>query len=409
MQLHVHSVSDLASPIELIDEHNIWCPQCWWPFGIGPRSLAGALKNLHDNYLGTKACRDNMQISGWDRNPTKQKGILVFFSKGKSKAIPTTTPASTIVPSHSGTSSQMLPISISMHANQDSTTPPSELPPPAPISKTNEPIDILESSIVLLPKDFPVTAPSNILAAFSRDPPALYDDPTIASADLWEEILNQKMHIFLRKSDLELVPLVHVGENRISGFCRFVHYFVGQCGVDPMLFDSQVQGFTAAIQSMWVHQWLVKVPVTHYQDSLAKDKPLSLVGIDKSEEWAPQLQSPNDDATASSSSSSRSFRHLQMRLSTLMPLCNPLYKLQQYQYLLDTVKDTSLPFLMVNHLICCIHLHSIMNSRFPGTTRPVIVSCDFMQEPASISLMIAMKSKGVWPVQCWGRILSWKG
>ncbi|KAK0442552.1 hypothetical protein EV421DRAFT_1903979 [Armillaria borealis] len=194
--------------------------------------------------------------------------------------------APTIVPSHGVPLSQMPPISLSTHANQDScTTSPSESPPSAPVSKTNESIDVLESSIALLPKDFPVAAPSDILAAFSGDP-ALYNDPTIVSADLWEEILNQKMHIFLGKSDLELVPLVCVGENETSRFCRFVCYFVGQCSIDPMLFDSRVL-------------------VIHYQDSLAKDKPSRLIGAGESEEQTPWLQSPNDDAMRSSASSSQ--------------------------------------------------------------------------------------------------------
>ncbi|KAK0452007.1 uncharacterized protein EV420DRAFT_1645958 [Desarmillaria tabescens] len=144
----------------------------------------------------------------------------------------------------------------------------------ASVSEINNPINILESCIALLPENFPVAAPSDILAAFSGDP-ALYDDPTIASADLWEKILNRKMHVFLGKSELELAPLVRVGENGISGFCRFVRYFVEQRGVNPMLFDSRVRGFTAAIQSI-----------------LARHKPLSFAGASKPGEQALSMQSP---------------------------------------------------------------------------------------------------------------------
>ncbi len=46
-----------------------------------------------------------MHVSGQDKNPTKQKGLLAFFGKGKSGVVLTMTSAPTIVPSCSGSSS----------------------------------------------------------------------------------------------------------------------------------------------------------------------------------------------------------------------------------------------------------------------------------------------------------------
>lgn len=162
IQSYTHDIPNLASPIELIDERNIRCPQCRRPFGMGPASLAGALKNLRDNHVDTKACRDNMHILGRDRNPTKQKGILAFFNKGKLGAVPTTTSAPTVVPSRSGPSSQTPPNPLAAHTNDNqlpcsrSTSPLKE---PAPISETNSAIDILESWIALLPSKRIPTVP----------------------------------------------------------------------------------------------------------------------------------------------------------------------------------------------------------------------------------------------------------
>ncbi len=86
-------------------------------------------------------------------------------------------------------------------------------------------INVLESLVAQLPDNIQVAGPDDALTAFARDP-CIHDNLSIVSVDLWEEILNQKMHIFLGKTDLELKELVHLGDNGMNAFCCFVHYFV---------------------------------------------------------------------------------------------------------------------------------------------------------------------------------------
>ncbi len=108
----------------------------------------------------------------------------------------------------------------------------------------------LQSLILLLPDNVPMAGPDDLLAVFSGNPESIHDDPSVATQDLWEEILNQKMHIFFGKTDTNLESLIQWGQYGIEGFVNFVTYFVEKRGVNPVLFDSQVQGFTKAIGMM---------------------------------------------------------------------------------------------------------------------------------------------------------------
>ncbi len=139
------------------------------------------------------------------------------FLVKKPKDVPATTSAPTVV--HSLTSQlQVIPttslLTTKPHQDPQSTLTTVSVSTPARSPSMPEPpqtpsaLRRLQSLILLLPDNVPMPGPDDLLAVFSGDPESIHDDPSMATQDLWEEILNQKMHVFLGKTDTDLESLV---------------------------------------------------------------------------------------------------------------------------------------------------------------------------------------------------------
>ncbi|KAF8815932.1 hypothetical protein BYT27DRAFT_7230107 [Phlegmacium glaucopus] len=84
-----------------------------------------------------------------------------------------------------------------------------------------------------LPDSIPEATAYNKLTVFGSNP-AVYDDTSLDSDDLWEKSLNG----LLKSDDME--NLIRRGRNRLDGLTNFVKHFVVKWGVNEALFEGKL-------------------------------------------------------------------------------------------------------------------------------------------------------------------------
>lgn len=128
---------------------------------------------------------------------------------------------------------------------EEEPAPDPPLPPPPPVSDATSPstpafLSKLRSLITALPSSVPIATADGPLASFAADP-ASFDDPSLASEDLWEEVLNTTMKAGLGwGTELNAGGLIQRGEWGMDGLLRFVEYFVTTRGVPVGLFEGKL-------------------------------------------------------------------------------------------------------------------------------------------------------------------------
>jgi hypothetical protein len=99
----------------------------------------------------------------------------------------------------------------------------------------------LEQLAAGLPMSVADATEEDSLAIFGQDPQT-YDDPTIASEDLWEETINRVMKEGLGwGTEMDMSQVVRRGAKGVGGLIEFVRYFVESRGVDENLFEGKLR------------------------------------------------------------------------------------------------------------------------------------------------------------------------
>ncbi len=240
-QYQNHSIEKLISPIEFTAKDRVVCPKCKQHIGLGP----GSLLNLRDCHLPSKKCAEAAQKH--DTGPKTTQASLVGFLHPKAKPVASTMSEPLLI--NPGSSTGPLPV----------LKPLTEANPPTsnhgldnshPAKHQPNPVDELEALTALLPAEFTADPINDALTVFQVDP-ALLDDHTIATKNLWEEVLNGMMHqAFWGKEDVELADMVRNGGKGLPGFCGFVHYFTEEQNVDKGLFHERIEGLIHVIKSL---------------------------------------------------------------------------------------------------------------------------------------------------------------
>ncbi len=189
--------------------------------------------NLRDRHISSKKCIDNARAR--DVESKKTQSSLAGFLRPKAKIVPPTVSAPSLI-NQTG-----VPLLV-----------PSLSQPGERVVNPCGPLDELEK---LIPRLISVVSdvglgPDNGLGAFGSNP-VLLDDPSIASKDLWEEVLNGIMHrAFWGKDDSQLDIMVRREGRSLPDFCCFVCYFTEKQGIDLALFRPRIDDLIHAIKSM---------------------------------------------------------------------------------------------------------------------------------------------------------------
>ncbi|KAF6746501.1 hypothetical protein DFP72DRAFT_823118 [Ephemerocybe angulata] len=138
---------------------------------------------------------------------------------------------------------------------EEEPAPDPPLPPPPPVSDATSPstpafLSKLRSLITALPSSVPIATADGPLASFAADP-ASFDDPSLASEDLWEEVLNTTMKAGLGwGTELNAGGLIQRGEWGMDGLLRFVEYFVTTRGVPVGLFEGKLDRLVSEMEKL---------------------------------------------------------------------------------------------------------------------------------------------------------------
>ncbi|TFK70649.1 hypothetical protein BDN72DRAFT_870211 [Pluteus cervinus] len=107
-----------------------------------------------------------------------------------------------------------------------------------------EPVNVIRRLRMLtanLPDHIPEATEDDSLAILSRNP-VEYDDPSIDSKDLWEEVLNPLLKSVLGWGrEMDTQDLIQRGEKGMDAVLRFTEYFISARGVDPSLFEGKLK------------------------------------------------------------------------------------------------------------------------------------------------------------------------
>lgn len=112
-------------------------------------------------------------------------------------------------------------------------------------------LDDLRDLILSIPITVPEAGDTDILAEFSRNPANLLPEDSVSAEDLWEEVVNRKLHsVFWGKAVEEIESIIRRGEKGVSGICGYIAHCVDVRGVQKELFDEKVDILSQAIRLM---------------------------------------------------------------------------------------------------------------------------------------------------------------
>lgn len=230
------------------------CPNCLTLIYCGTVRLA----NLEKQHCRKKVCQENKAKHAKELQNQKQKrngSLLNFFKGPKATHIPSK--VSNIAPIHSN-SLALEKVANTGVVTSINTQSEGALPPP---KVTPEPASssFLERFLYLinnLPEIIPEASDYDALAIFSAIP-CDFNDTSIPSGELWEEVVNKTLKfVFGWGIDGNLDDIICQGRKGLDGLADFVKYFIVKRGVDEALFEGKLSYLMTALEEKYTHSIL---------------------------------------------------------------------------------------------------------------------------------------------------------
>jgi hypothetical protein len=99
-----------------------------------------------------------------------------------------------------------------------------------------------------LPETIPEASDYDVLAIFSARP-SDFDDTSIPSGELWEEVVNKILKsAFGWGIEGNMDNIIHRGRKGLDGLAEFVKYFIVKRGVDEALFEGKLSYLMTALE-----------------------------------------------------------------------------------------------------------------------------------------------------------------
>jgi len=200
------------------------CPEC----GVRKKCGTAGVENILKNHQGTKICKETKAKR--DREAKQKKdGSLYAFMRPRPKPVPSTVTADPVAQGlASGLKGQS-----SAQTNHPNPRDQQKLHPNSAFTCK------LQWIAKNLPNTTPVATPNDIFARFAN--PSVCDDPSLASDNLWEDVLNPFLKEVLgwgKSADLE--KDIRRGRLGFEAVVGFVGYFVQERGVEEVLFEGKL-------------------------------------------------------------------------------------------------------------------------------------------------------------------------
>jgi hypothetical protein len=205
-------MQDATPPVGVLDADG-WaiCPDCRTRINCGPSGLG----NLEKRHRGTPTCNNNKEKRAKEelknRNTKKNGSLLSYFKKPKAASIPSTVSNPAPVHSHKLAPEQVADTEVVILTGLQCAEPA--------ISGFLARFQYL---IKNLPESIPEASDYDKLAIF-RARPCDFDDTSIPSAELWEEVVNKVLKsIFGWGMEGNMDEIIRRGRKGLDGLTEFV-------------------------------------------------------------------------------------------------------------------------------------------------------------------------------------------
>lgn len=220
------------------------CPDCLTRINCGPTGLA----NLEKRHRQTPTCYNNRAKRAKEelKNQKKKKNgsLLNYFKNPKATSIPSTVSNPAPVHSHKLAPEQV--------ADTRAALPTAlQYDEPIFLSKAvvfNGFLARFQYLIENLPESIPEASDYDRLAIFAVRP-CDFDDTSIPSGELWEEVVNKVLKsMFGWGMEGNMDDIIRRGRKGLDGLAEFVKYFVVKRGVDEALFEGKLSYLMCALE-----------------------------------------------------------------------------------------------------------------------------------------------------------------
>jgi hypothetical protein len=216
------------------------CPDCLTRINCGPSGLA----NLDKRHRQTPTCDNNKAKRAKEelknQKAKKNRSLLNYFTKPKAASIPSKVNNTAPVHSHK------LALEVAIHTGLQPEC--EELAFPSKAVVFNGFLARFQFLIKNLPESIPEASDYDKLAIFGARP-CDFDDTSISSGDLWEEVVNKVLKsTFGWGMEGNMDEIIRRGKKGLDGLAEFVKYFVVKRGVDEALFEGKLSYLMRALE-----------------------------------------------------------------------------------------------------------------------------------------------------------------
>jgi hypothetical protein len=237
-----------TQPGVLDDDGYTICPDCLTRVNCGTVGIA----NLERRHRGKKVCLENKKKREKEelqnQRIKKNASILNFFGKPKAANVPST--VSSPAPIHSNklapeAAAETISITSPPSPSQDEISPSAFVSDPS----SSGLLERFQYLINNLPETVPNAPNDDRLAIFDASL-STFDDMTIGSEDLWEEIINNILKSALGWGmEGNMDEIISQGRNRLGKLVNFMRYFIVERGVDETLFEGKLTQLMSALET----------------------------------------------------------------------------------------------------------------------------------------------------------------